>query len=62
MCVGEAPPVLFFHQGKLQVPPLRFAPVGMTKFKAVTYLDLGGDGWTESPLQQPPRFRLPAFS
>ena len=40
--------VLFFHQSKLQVPPLRFAPVGMTKFKAVTYLDFGEGGSTES--------------
>jgi hypothetical protein len=45
--------VLFFHQGKLQVPPFRctpgqVAPVGMTKFKAVTYLDFGEGGSTES--------------
>src|ERR1700678_4173348 len=32
-----------------------FAPVGMTKFRAVAYLGLGGRGWTEPPLQQPPR-------
>jgi hypothetical protein len=47
---------------KPQVPPLRFAPVGMTNLRAVARLGLGGGGWTESPLQQPTRSRLPAFS
>jgi hypothetical protein len=43
-------------------PPCASAPVGMTKFRAVAYLGLGGRGSTEPPLQQPPRFRLRAFS
>jgi hypothetical protein len=35
-------------KAKLQVPPLRCAPVGMTKWKAAAYLSGGGGGWTES--------------
>jgi hypothetical protein len=33
---------------KLQVPPLRYATVGMTKWRAAAYLGMGGGGWTES--------------
>jgi len=45
--------VPFFHQRKLQVPPLRCAPVGMTKWKVAAHLGSGGDGWTE-PAQLAP--------
>ena len=38
----------FFRQRKPQVPPLRRAPVGMTKLRTVAYLGIGGEGWTES--------------
>ena len=31
-----------------QVPPLRYAPVGMTNFRAVAHLGMSGAGWTES--------------
>jgi hypothetical protein len=31
---------------KLQVPPLCYAPVGMTKWRALAHLGMGGDGWT----------------
>ncbi len=31
-----------------QVPPLRYAPVGMTNFRAVAHLGMSGGGWTES--------------
>ena len=44
-----------------QVPPLRYAPVGMTNFRAVAHLGMSGGGWT-APLEQPTRFRLPAYS
>jgi hypothetical protein len=30
-----------------QVPPLRYAPVGMTNLRAVAHLGMGGGGWTE---------------
>jgi hypothetical protein len=32
---------------KLRVPPLRFAPVGMTKLGVAAHLGSGGGGWTE---------------
>ncbi len=32
---------------KLQVPPLRYAPVGMTKFRVVTFIRGREIGWTE---------------
>ena len=38
---------------KLQVPPLRCASVGMTNWRAVAHLGLGGGGWTESSNQRP---------
>ena len=28
-------------------PSLRYAPVGMTKWRAVAHLGMGGGGWTE---------------
>jgi hypothetical protein len=51
-----------------QVPPLRYAPVGMTDFRAVAYLGIGGGGWTESKkliwtrLAQSSPGRSPGFS
>jgi hypothetical protein len=33
---------------KLQVPPLRFAPVGMTKLRVAAHLCSSDGGWTES--------------
>jgi hypothetical protein len=30
-----------------QVPPLRYAPVGMTNLRAAAHLGMGGGGWTE---------------
>jgi hypothetical protein len=36
---------------KLQIPPLRFASVGMTKWRVVLHLGIGSRGWTE-PAQQ----------
>ena len=33
---------------KLQVPPLRYAPVGMTKWRVAAHLRSGRGGWTES--------------
>ena len=38
----------FPMNAKLQVPPLRCAPVGMTKLRAAAYLGSGEGGWTES--------------
>jgi hypothetical protein len=35
-------------KGAQQVPPLRFAPVGMTKLRVVAHLGMVGGGWTES--------------
>jgi hypothetical protein len=32
---------------KQQVPPLRYAPVGMTKWRAAAHIGMGGGGWTE---------------
>ena len=34
------------HQRKLQIPPLRFAPVGMTNSRVAAHLGMGGCGWT----------------
>jgi hypothetical protein len=31
-----------------QVPPLRYASVGITRFRVVAHLGMGGGGWTES--------------
>jgi hypothetical protein len=31
---------------KLQIPPLRFASVGMTKWRVALHLSSGGGGWT----------------
>jgi len=31
-----------------QVPPLRFAPVGMTNWRVAAHLGMGGEGWTEA--------------
>jgi hypothetical protein len=39
---------------KLQVPPLRYAPVGMTKGGVVTFIRSCEIGWTEKKLQVPP--------
>jgi hypothetical protein len=39
---------------KLQVPPLRYAPVGMTKGGAVTFIRSCEIGWTEKKPQVPP--------
>jgi hypothetical protein len=36
---------------KLQVPPLRFAPVGMTKLRVAAHLCSSGGGWTDSAQQ-----------
>jgi hypothetical protein len=33
---------------KLQIPPLRCAPVGMTSSRAAAYIGMSGGGWTES--------------
>ena len=38
---------------KLQVPPLRCAPVGMTKWRVVLHLGSGRDGGTESNNEVP---------
>jgi hypothetical protein len=38
---------------KLQVPPLRFATVGMTNFRVAAHLGSGGGGWTESNKEVP---------
>ena len=46
----------------MRVPPLRYAPVGMTKWRVVAHLCICGDGLTKLPQQQPTQFRLPAFS
>jgi len=41
---------------KLQVPPLRFAPVGMTKWSVALHLGSSGGGWTEPyPVSRPTR-------
>src|ERR1700679_110420 len=47
------------HQGKPQVPPPRFDPVGMTKFSAVTHLGMSGPGGTESSHQRVQQLRRP---
>ncbi len=60
--VDESPPVPFPHERKLQVPPLRFAPVGMTNLRAAVHLGSGGGGGTESNNSNQPGFGLPAFS
>src|ERR1700733_6043850 len=39
---------------KPQVPPLRYAPVGMTKGGAVTFIRSCEIGWTEKKQQVPP--------
>jgi hypothetical protein len=46
---------------KLQVPPLRYATVGMTKWRVAAHLGSGGAGWTESTNEglrthQPPTY------
>jgi hypothetical protein len=41
------------HQHKLQIPPLRYAPVGMTKSRVALHLGSGGGGWTESTNKGP---------
>jgi hypothetical protein len=38
---------------KLQIPPLRYAPVGMTKWRVALHLGSGGRGWTESTYEDP---------
>jgi hypothetical protein len=48
---------------KLQIPPLRCAPVGMTKLRAVACLGMSGSGWTESSNEGPPHLpRLPLYA
>jgi hypothetical protein len=41
------PRTLACAESETQVPPFRFAPVGMTKLRAVAHRGMGGDGWTE---------------
>ena len=53
--------VPFPHERKLQVPPLRFAPVGMTNLRVAVHLGGGGGGGTESSNSKQPGFGLPAF-
>ena len=37
----------FLHQHKMQIPPLRFAPVGMTRWRVELHLGSGGGGSKE---------------
>jgi hypothetical protein len=43
----EATTLPLCPKAKLQVPPLRCAPVGMTNLRAVAHLGSRGGGWTE---------------
>jgi hypothetical protein len=45
---GSPTHILLCQKVKPQVPPLRYAPVGMTNLSAVAHLGMGGGGWTES--------------
>ena len=40
--------VLFLHERTMQIPRLRYAPVGMTNCRAAAHLGMGRGGWTES--------------
>jgi hypothetical protein len=40
-------------KAKLQVPPLRCAPVGMTNLRVTAHLGRSGGGWTEHNSNQP---------
>jgi hypothetical protein len=46
-------------KAKLQIPPLRCATVGMTKWRAAAHLGMGGEGRTESAQRQPTGFVCP---
>jgi hypothetical protein len=41
-----------FPSNQAAGPPLRYAPVGMTSFSAVTHLGMSGPGGTESSHQR----------
>jgi hypothetical protein len=46
---GDSPTRLLLRRKvKLQVPPLRFASVGMTNLRVAAHLGGGGGGWTKS--------------
>jgi len=44
-------------KGILQVPPLRCAPVGMTKWRVAAHLCGGGGGWTNQHNNNQPGFQ-----
>ena len=47
---------------KLQVPPLRFASVGMTDLRVAAHLGGGGGGWTESAKKSAHTYPEPTYA